>query len=125
MPRAQRHDPPVHPLSPRAPPRPPAAHRAPRHPSKLGPNLQTAHRVPTTATDRLTVGFYHQAVATCYTSHMNKPKPPPRPSLALNVRMPLDIHATIKAQAADETRTLNGQIVHLLKFALQYYQPPQ
>ncbi len=51
-------------------------------------------------------------------------KKPLKPSATLNVRMPLDIHATIKAQAADETRTLNGQIVHLLKFALQHYQPP-
>ncbi len=58
----------------------------------------------------------------CYTGHMDQSKPP---SLSLNVRMPTDMHATIKAQATAEDRSLNGQIVHLLRYALSHYQPPQ
>ncbi len=59
----------------------------------------------------------------CYTSHMERPKPP---SQSFNVRLPTALHEQVKALAAAEDRSLNGQIVHLLRYALAHYpgSPP-
>jgi len=37
----------------------------------------------------------------------------------LNLRLPPDVHARVKEAAAKETRSLNGQIVQMLRDALK------
>lgn len=44
--------------------------------------------------------------------------------MSLNVRMPTEMHEELVSLAEDEDRTLNGQIVHALRFYLSQKRRP-
>jgi hypothetical protein len=39
-------------------------------------------------------------------------------TVSINLRLPADLHAAVKEAATDETRSLNGQIIQMLREAL-------
>jgi hypothetical protein len=46
-------------------------------------------------------------------------------TMSFNVRIPRQMHAQLKALAAQEDRTLNGEITYLLRLILASYHPAQ